>query len=588
MPFLNRFKPSANNLRFLKFLSCYKRQILILFLLSLVSSSFFLIGPFLSRLFIDKAFIGRDIAKFLNLSILGAVVFFFSTLVKAVADFVKNRIDIKLKLNLADKFIKKFYSLDLSFFQSKSVGENAYRLSDVETISNFLLEQCPDVLASMVKLPIILGISLWINPPMAISLFILSPLFLLHSVYLQKKLKPIYEEIWKYNVLVTKQIHEAFSKVLIIKALGLESFQRRAYLRSLIRNIRWSIKSFRWTVVSSVSSAFLSKAIFGAIALFGGWLIIKGKLTIGSYTAAMLYLNQLGRLLESLGHRFGYFTREMVSIERFLEVMDIQPQIKDRPQAMVLSFLKGEICFKNVHFGYQQEKEVFKGLNFTIPAFSWAGITGPSGCGKTTLINLILRLYDPWKGKILLDGVDTRMIKLSSLTEKMTIATQQPLLFDVSIGENISYGLRGIRQAEIAEAAKLACIHDFINQLPHGYDSVIGEDASYLSQGLKQMVAIARAVLRNPQLLILDEAASSVDSFTEEKIFINLRQRRQGLSTIIISHRLFSIQDADRIYFLRKDGKIEEGAHLQLLSESALYRDFFHNQIDEDVFHLKR
>lgn len=562
---------------FIKFFFPYKKQILLLFLLSLFSSSLALTGPYLSKLFIDKAFIDKNLAKFLNLSILGAVLFVFSMLVKVAGDIVKNRIAIKLKLNLARRFIRKFYSLDISFFQSKSVGENVYRLSDVSNVAKFILEQCPRLLGDIFKLPIILGVSLWINTQMGVFLLILSPLFFLHSVYLQKKLKPIYEELWKHSALVSKKIYEAFSRVLIIKAFGLESYQKRIYLKSWIKNIRWSIKSFRWAIISSLNSSFLSKAIYGAIALYGGWLIIKGRMTLGSYTAVMLYLKQLGGLLESLSHNFEYLVQETISFNKFFEVMNAQSKIKNAQEARVLQSIKGEIQFNNVWFGYNG-KTVIKRLSFKIPPCSWTGIAGPSGSGKTTLINLILRLYDPEDGRIYLDGLDLREISLSSLREKITIATQQPLLFDVSIKENISYGLRNIREEKIIEAAKIACVHDFISQLPQGYDTFIGEDAYRLSQGLKQRIAIARAILRNPDLLILDEATSSVDSFTEERIFKALRQRRQGLSTIIISHRLFSIKDAERIYFLREDGRLEEGIHSQFLSESAAYRDFFHNQ----------
>jgi len=568
------------NSRFLKLFYLYKKKIFILFILSLFSSSFVLIGPYFSKLFIDKAFINRDLSKFLNLSILGAAVFIFSTLARLAEDIIKNKIAIKLRLNLAGKFIKKFFSLDLEFFQSKSVGENIYRLSDTESISNFILEQCPSFLLDISKLPILLGLCLWLNMPMTIFFLALSPLFIIPNAYLQKKLRPLYEEIWKYSAQLSKHIYEVFSKILIIKAFGLESYQRRAYARTLINNIRWSIRSFRWAIISSLSSSVLSKAVFGGIALYGGWLIIKGRLSIGSYTAVMLYLKQLGGLFMSLGDRFGHFIRQAVSFDKFFEVMDIQPRIKDIAGAKTLRPVKGEVCFKGISFGYQKEKAIFKELDLSIPAFSWTAIAGPSGCGKTTLVNLILRLYEPWKGGIFLDGFDLKTIKLSSLREGIAIATQQPLLFDVSIRENISYGLKGISQDEIEASAGIASVHDFITRLPCGYDSLIGEDACRLSQGLKQRIALARAILRNARLLILDEATSSVDSLTEEKIFRALRQKRQGLSTIIISHRLFSIKDADRIYFL-EDGKIEEGTHNQLLSESKPYRDFFRNQMEE-------
>lgn len=577
MAFLNRFKFFRNNHLLAKFIFFYRKRIFILFLLGLFSSSLALITPYLSKLFIDKAFIARNFDKFLNLSIWGAAVFIFTMSVKAAEDIIKNRIAIKLKLNLAGRFIRKFYSLDLSFFQSQSAGENAYRLSDIENVANFILQQCPNLLVDLFKLLIILGISFWINARMTVFLLILSPLFILHSVYLQKKLKDIYKEIWKYSALVSQKIYEAFSRVLIIKAFGWESYQRRIYLRSWIENIRWRIKSFRWTMINSLSSSFLTKAIYGAITLYGGWLIIKGRMTLGSYTAVMLYLTQLGGLLGSLSNNFAYLTQEAVSLNKFFEIMNARPLIKNAPGAKTLPAIKGEILFKDVRFGYNG-KPVINELNFKIPSGSWIGIVGPSGCGKTTLVNLILRLYDPDTGRICLDGLDLREIKLSSLRERIAIATQQPLLFDVSVKENISYGFKDIQEEQIIEAAKIACVHDFIRQLPQGYNTFIGEDACRLSQGLKQRISIARAVLRNPHLLILDEAASSVDSFTEEQLFRALRQKRQGLSTIIVSHRLFSIKDADRIYFLRGDGKIEAGAHDQLLSESPAYRDFFHNQ----------
>ncbi|MBU4419367.1 MAG: ABC transporter ATP-binding protein/permease, partial [Candidatus Omnitrophica bacterium] len=448
---------------------------------------------------------------------------------------------------------------------------------DVENVANFILEQCPGLLVGIFKLVIILGISFWINARMTVFLLILSPLFILHSLYLQKKVNPIYKEIWRYSALVSQKIYEAFSRILIIKAFGWESYQRRIYLRSWVENIRWRIKSFRWTMVNSLSSSFLTKAIYGAITLYGGWLIIKGRMTLGSYTAVMLYLTQLGGLLGSLSNNFAYLTREAVSLNKFFEIMNTWPLIKNAPEAKTLPAIKGEILFQDVCFGYNG-KPVINELNFKIPSCSWIGVVGPSGCGKTTLINLILRLYDPDAGRICLDGLDLREIKLDSLRGRIAIATQQPLLFDVSVKENISYGFKNIQEEQIIAAAKIACVHDFICQLPQGYHTFIGEDACRLSQGLKQRISIARAILRNPQLLILDEATSSVDSFTEELLFKALRQKRQGLSTIIISHRLFSIKDADRIYFLRGDGKIEEGAHDQLLAESPAYRDFFHNQ----------
>jgi ABC-type multidrug transport system fused ATPase/permease subunit len=556
----------------------YTKQLIFLVLLELVSSSFLLVSPFLSKLYMDDAFLARNFNRFVHISAWGAVIFILSTLFLVLEDIVKNKISVKLKINFVNKFIRKFYSFELEFFQSKTVGENAYRLADIDLQTDFIVEQFPHFLVDLFKLVIILGVSLWVNLPMTLFLLLLSPVFLIHSFYIQRKLNPIYEELWDYGAKLSKKIHEAFSKILIIKALGLESQQRHIYLKFLIANIRLKIKSFRWSLINSLNSSFLSKAVYGIVTLFGGWLIIKGRLTIGSYTAVMLYLMQLGGILESLSYRFAYLARESVSLSKFLEIMDSQAGIMDLPGASSLQSIPGVIQFKNVTFGYQQKKPIFNGLNLEFPSQLWIGIVGPSGCGKSTLVNLILRLYEPRQGKILLDGMDLRMIRLGSLRKNMAIATQHPLLFDLSIRENISCGLKNITQEEIKEAARTACLDDYIKELPQGYDTLIGEDAYLLSHGLKQRVALARAIVRKPGLLILDEAISSVDLFTEEKILRVLRQKRLNLSTIVISHRLFTIKDADRIYFLKGDSVVEEGTHTQLLAQSQSYRDFFKNQ----------
>ena len=556
----------------------YKKQVFFLVLLKLISSSFILASPFLSKLYMDDAFLARNFGKFLHISIWGAAIFILSTLFVVFEDIVKNKLKIKLQLNSVNRFIRKLYSLDLEFFLSKSVGENAYRLADIDVQADLVVEQCPSLLVDLIKLIIILGILLWVNLPITIFLLLFSPLFIINSVYIQGRLNPIYKELWYRGAKLSKETHDAFSKILIIKAFGLESYQRHIYLRSLIKNIRLGIKSFRWSMFKSLNSSFLPKVVYGVAAIFGGWLIIKGRLTIGSYTAVMLYFMQLVILLKSLSYEFEYFAKKTVLLERFLETMDTQPRIKDLPGANSLESIKGFIQFKNVTFGYQPKKLIFKELDLDIPPHAWMAMVGPSGCGKSTLINLILRLYEPRQGEVLLDGVDLRMVRLNDLRKNIAIATQQPLLFDVSIRENISGGLKNLTREEIEGAAGIACLEDYIKELPQGIDTLTGEDACLLSHGLKQRVALARAIARKPYLLILDEATSSVDAFTEEKILRALRQKRQNLSTIVISHRLFAVKDADRIYFLKGDSIIEEGTHAELMSKSQAYQDFFKNQ----------
>ncbi|MCX5657994.1 MAG: ABC transporter ATP-binding protein, partial [Candidatus Omnitrophica bacterium] len=231
-----------------------------------------------------------------------------------------------------------------------------------------------------------------VNLRMTFVLVALSPLFLIQSLYLRKKLRPIYEETWRLSSQLSKKVFEAFSRMLLIKASGLEGAMRRAYKRMLLKNIRINLRSFKWSIFGSLSSAFLSKAVFAVLSFYGGWLIIKGKLSLGSYTAAMLYLAQLGGLIKSLSSDFEYFIQDKISLDKFFETMQREPTIKNSADALTIDALDGELEFKAVYFGYQAEKPVLKNLCFRIPPGKWIGIVGSSGCGKTTLVNLILRL----------------------------------------------------------------------------------------------------------------------------------------------------------------------------------------------------
>lgn len=280
----------------------------------------------------------------------------------------------------------------------------------------------------------------------------------------------------------------------------------------------------------------MSKFIYGAVTLYGGWLIIRGEITIGAYTAAMIYLTQLGTLLHSASQAWQYCVEESVSFEKQMDVMGAVPSITDALCARAVSRLTGAIEFRNVTFGYQQGRPVLQNLSFSIPANALTCITGPSGCGKSTILNLLLRLYKPWDGIVLYDGIKVEDILISSLRSRIGIASQQPLLFDDTIRANITCGLKDITQEDLESACRIACVHDDITALPQGYDTLIGEDACRLSYGQKQRLAIARALARKPDILILDEATASVDLLTEENIFRQLNAWRNRRSFIVVSH----------------------------------------------------
>ncbi|MCX5706129.1 MAG: ABC transporter ATP-binding protein [Candidatus Omnitrophica bacterium] len=545
-------------------------------ILGFLSSVFFLIGPYLSSLYVDKSFLKKDLNVFLKLSVLGAALVLISALAKFSNDILKKRLAVRIKLNLSRKLIKKLFSLDMGFFRSSSIGENIYRISNIEPLADFIADQIPFLLVDISKLFIILAISLWLNLRLTVFLLALSPLFLLQSLYIRKKIRPLYNEIWSSRVKLTKLLEESLANVQIVKALGLNKWQEHVYVRQLLKNIRLGLNGFRWSVFNSLGAVFLSKGAYGLISLYGGWMIIQGKISLGTFSAAMLYIVQLGNLLQSLSYRFEYFIQQGISLDKIAQIISLDAQIRDHPGAENIISLKGKVFFQGVKFGYEKDRLVFD-------QFLWIAIVGPSGCGKTTLANLILRLYDPQGGKITIDGVDLKGIKLESLRNKIAIATQDPLLFDLSIRDNIVCDLNNLTEDKVQEAGRIAQMHDFIKWLPCGYDTFIGESGCQLSQGFKQRVALARAITREPDLLILDEATSSIDSATEDKILNALRLKRAGRSTVVISHRLSTIKDADLLFLFTADGKIEEGTHSELLSRSQAYREFFTSQMTEET-----
>ncbi|MGE5307951.1 MAG: ABC transporter ATP-binding protein [Deltaproteobacteria bacterium] len=546
-------------------------------LFGLASSVFALGMPYLSKQIVDRAFLGRDASALLHLSVIGAFFFAVSVLSQLALKALKRFRSARLKFSLTKRFLTSLYSLDLGSFQSRPVDEQVYPVFEVDRIDTFIIETLPNILTELIKLPVILFIAFRLSPPMTLLLAALCPLFILPALLARRRLYTLYQRSWENDAGLSKKIYESMSGILALKVFGAEKRARNAYMGELAQNIRLGLKSFRLESLLSVFSSFASKAVFGCLGLFGGWLIIRGELSLGAYTGVMLYMGYAGQVFQLLADQVQFLSREAVSIDKFLSVCSRKPALTSSPSASHDVSLKDAITVRQVSFAYGGGRPVFDGLGLTIPANSWAGVAGPSGCGKTTLAYLLMRLYDPGSGAVLFDGRDIASLDLRALRSFCGWAGQQPYLFEGTVRENILMGRRST-DGQVRSAAELACLDGFVEGLPEGYETRLGEGGCRLSQGLKQRLALARAVLTDPQLLILDEATSSLDSAAEARIFARLRARRAGKTTIVISHRLFSIKDADRIYFLR-EGRMEEGSHDSLFSSSAAYREFFANQL---------
>lgn len=571
-------------LRFIKFLLPYRAKWVAILLLSSLGVLLGLINPYLTKLIVDKAIMKKDLRIFIILVIIGGAIFIISGIINGIKQYLERYVKIKVKFDLNKKVFTKINSLTFSWFQNKSTGEHLYKIAyDIDRVDDLITFVPPQAAALFPKILLILFIILRLNWKMAVFSLCLTPFLYLPPCYFIRKRRAIWERLIKNSELIFKTLHETFTHIYPIKVFGKEGAEIRKYLRKLINNIRVELSSTKLEVFSNFAAGTTDKILIGLITFYGGCQVIKGTMTLGSLTAILVYLGQLVNMQNSLINFFQATVLGLVSCQRVADVLDEKDCVAENKKARNVLFEKGEIVFDNVTFGYLQGKPILKDLSFSIEAGRHISLVAPSGFGKTTLLNLIVRLYNPWKGEILIDGVKIKDITLGSLRGQISMALQEPFLFNDTIRNNIAYGKENADETEIYEAARVSLVHDFVEGLPDKYDTVIGENACKISEGQKQKIAISRAIIKKPRILILDEAMSSMDSLSEEKILLNIAQNQERLTLITVSHRLSTVISADLVYFLKRPDCVIIDSPERLFQNDRDFYNLFKNQITDDI-----
>ena len=571
-------------LKFVRYLLPYWKKETAILALSGISVLLGLVNPYLTKLVIDRAFGNRDLRVFIILAIIGGAVFVLSGMVSGLQRYLDRQINIKLSLDLHKKVFKHLEKFELDYFQSKSTGEHLYRSSyDIDRVADFITTAPPKIVATFPKLLFVLIIVLYLNWQMAVFSLVLAPLLYLPPYYFSRRMRKIWKDLLKNSESIFKHLNEMFSHIRLVKSFGKEAGQVRDYLRRRIKNVRISLRNTRLEIVSGFASSAVNKAVIGLIAFYGGYQVISGQMTLGSLTAIMMYIGQLIGLQGSFAGLFQNIAIGLVSCERLDEILNKSPQIIEKEDSKNLIFKAGHITFKNISFGYKQRELVLSGINFEIDGGACIALVGPSGCGKSTILNLILRLYEPWAGEVLIDGHNIKNLTFSSLRGQIGIALQEPFLFNDTIENNIKYAKSNARSQEITEIAKICGVDDFVIGLPAKYQTIIGDNACKLSEGQKQKIAIARALIKKPKILILDEAMSSMDSESEEKIIAAIRQFPGILSLIIVSHRLSAVMNADKAYFLNKPDELIIAKAKELFKNNPAFYNLFAAQAKGDL-----
>lgn len=463
-------------------------------------------------------------------------------------------------------------SLDLAYFEDRSTGRLMSILNDdINQLERFLDVGANEILQVSTTVIIIGATFVILAPGVAWMALLPMPFILWGSIAFQRRLAPRYADVRERVSLLNGQLANNLTGVTTIKSFTAEAYeiqrinaQSQAYRQSNRRAIALSA-AFVPLIRILILLGFIG------ILLYGGMETVAGRLAVGTYSVLVFLTQRLLWPLTRLGQTLDLYQRAMASTTRVMDLLDTPITMHSGDISLPISQVKGELALKNITFSYQGRHPVIKNLSLHIPAGKTIAIVGATGSGKSTLVKLLLRLYEVQEGTITLDGIDLRQLQLADLRRAIGLVSQDVFLFHGTVRENITYGSFDATLSEVTAAAEIAEAHEFISQLPQGYDTIIGERGQKLSGGQQQRLAIARAVLKNPPVLILDEATSAVDNETEAAIQRSLEKITQNRTTIAIAHRLSTVRNADCIYVMDKGKLIEQGTHEQLLEQQAIY-----------------
>lgn len=556
-----------------KFIKPYKLKLLCAILLFFLTSALQLITPKINSVVIDNYLKkpNSNPNEYLLWIALTAFTAFSIVLVGIVRSIMMAKIGKNVSVDIKNAIFKKIQKLSMENIANRNAGEYISRLSnDSNVVKQCIIDIVPQILQQGLVFLTVIPVLFIINPFMALLILIPVPLIVIAFYFIRSYIRRIYHRQWQASTESSNVLHDIFQGIRIVKAFGMEAAEEKRYREASEKQARIEEQNEKmWNMLFPVINYFMSVGEY-VVLIFVGYKILSGEMTIGQIHQLSAYVGIVYGPLRWMSMVPRQVSRALTSAFKLYEVYEEKPAVVDTGMDITKP-IKGEIRFENVVFGYDEYKPVLKGADFTIKAGEMVGLVGRSGVGKSTAINLIMRLYDVTGGKILLDGTDIKDYSQSYLRSRIGVVLQETYLFKGTIESNIKYAKPDATFEEIIQAAKMAHAHEFIMKLPDGYNTYISEKGMSLSGGERQRIAIARAVLRNPDILILDEATAALDIETEKLIQESFAKITKGKTTVAIAHRLSTLKNADKIVVL-DEGKVEEeGSHKELLQKKGRY-----------------
>lgn len=562
----------------------YKYFLILSMFFAAVTVGLTLYAPILVGKAID-CIIGKGNVDFVNMKsilIKVAVIVVSTALIQWLMNVCNNKITYNVSRDLRKKAFEKIEILPFSYIDTHSKGDIVSRvITDVDQLSDGLLMGFTQFFTGVITIIGTLAFMLSVNVFITIVVVVVTPLSFFIARFIAKKTFNMFSLQSKTRGEQTSFIDEMISNQKVAEAYSMNEENKARFDKINDDLAKYSLKATFFSSITNPATRFVNSIVYAAVALFGAIMAVKGNITVGILSCFLSYANQYTKPFNEISSVVTELQNAIACAARVFELIEESPELPDKADATELENVKGSVEINNLYFSYNPDRELLKNVNINVEPGKTVAIVGPTGCGKTTLINLLMRFYDPNNGAILVDEVNTQDVTRQSLRQNFGMVLQDTWLKSGTIADNIRLGKTDATDDEIIEAAKKAHAHSFIKRLPNGYKTKIGEDGGSLSQGQKQLLCITRLMLCPPPMLILDEATSSIDTRTEIKIQKAFNTLMKNRTTFIVAHRLSTIQNADLILVMNDGNIIEQGTHASLYAQKGFYYNLYNSQFSK-------